>query len=197
MKSFVASKNALQHPGPSIEYATLGGGCFWCFDAVFRRLEGVIAVECGYAGGHVPNPTYEQVCGKQTGHAEVVRVTFDGWRLSYRDLMVVFFGMHDPTTLNQQGNDVGPQYRSVIFYHDRVQEELARLTVKVLSTNPPFPKIVTEVLPIGEYYRAEDEHQNYWTNHPEQGYCQHVVRPKIDQLMTEYWSLTTKTPVTT
>jgi peptide-methionine (S)-S-oxide reductase len=160
--------------------ATLGGGCFWCLEAVFEQLRGVEKVESGYAGGARPNPTYEQVCSGATGHAEVVQVTFDPNVLPFRDLLDVFFAIHDPTTLNRQGADVGTQYRSVIFYHDdeqkRVAEErLAELNAAGIWARP----LVTQVVPFTAFYRAEDYHQGYFRANPSQGYCQAVVAPKV------------------
>ncbi len=142
------------------EIATLGGGCFWCLEAVYDDLIGVQSVVSGYAGGHVPNPTYEQVCGKRTGHAEVVQVTFDPSIISYREILEVFFTIHDPTTLNRQGNDVGPQYRSVIFYHDEAQKETAVAIIAEFDAANLWPNpIVTEITPLDVFYRAEDYHR--------------------------------------
>ena len=165
---------------PSLQTAVLGGGCFWCLDAVYRGLEGVSAVESGYAGGTNANPTYEQVCGGRTGHAEVIRVTFDPAVVSFRDLLNVFFTIHDPTTKNRQGNDVGTQYRSVIFAQDAQQKAdaeavIADLTAKKLWRDP----IVTEVADAAPYYPAEAYHQDYFTRNPAQPYCQVVVEPKV------------------
>lgn len=160
------------------ETATLGGGCFWCLEAVYQELKGVQHVESGYAGGHVPNPTYEQVCEGSTGHAEVVRVSFDPETVSYRELLEIFFTIHDPTTPNRQGNDVGTQYRSVIFYHTPAQQETARQVIAAMANVWDAP-IVTELSPAQEYYKAEDYHQNYFRQHPLQGYCAFVVAPKV------------------
>ncbi len=160
------------------ETATLGGGCFWCLEAVYQELKGVQHVESGYAGGHVPNPTYEQVCEGSTGHAEVVRVSFDPETVSYRELLEIFFTIHDPTTPNRQGNDVGTQYRSVIFYHTPAQQETARQVIAAMANVWDAP-IVTELSPVEEYYKAEDYHQNYFRQHPLQGYCAFVVAPKV------------------
>ncbi len=163
-----------------LEVATLGGGCFWCLEAVYDLLKGVHSVESGYSGGHVVNPTYEQVCNKTTGHAEVVQITYDPQVISFRDLLDVFFTIHDPTTLNRQGNDVGPQYRSAIFYHTPEQqavavEVIAALNMAKLWANP----IVTEVTPFDRFYIAERYHQEYFQNNPYQPYCQVVVAPKV------------------
>jgi len=160
------------------ETATLGGGCFWCLEAVFQELKGVQHVENGYAGGNVPNPTYEQVCDGNTGHAEVVRVEFDPGVISYREILEIFFTIHDPTTPNRQGNDVGTQYRSVIFYHSPEQQEIARQVIACMASVWDAP-IVTEISPAQAYYRAEDYHQNYFRQHPLQGYCAFVVAPKV------------------
>lgn len=160
------------------EIATLGGGCFWCLEAVYQELKGVARVESGYAGGHVPNPTYEQVCDGSTGHAEVVRLEFDPDVISYREILEIFFTIHDPTTPNRQGNDVGTQYRSVIFYHSPEQQEIARQVIACMASVWDAP-IVTELSPVPTYYKAEDYHQNYFREHPLQGYCAFVVAPKV------------------
>jgi peptide-methionine (S)-S-oxide reductase len=162
------------------EVATLAGGCFWCLDAVFRGLKGVEQVVSGYAGGTVPNPSYEAVCTGRTGHAEVVQVTFDSGLLSYRDLVEVFFGIHDPTTLNRQGADVGTQYRSAIYYHSPEQERTAREVIAALERDQVFDApIVTEVAPATEFYPAEEYHQDYFRRNPGQGYCRAVIAPKV------------------
>lgn len=160
------------------ETATLGGGCFWCLEAVYQELKGVQHVESGYTGGHVAHPTYEQVCDGTTGHAEVVRVEFDPAVVSYREILEIFFTIHDPTTPNRQGNDVGTQYRSGIFYHSPEQEETARQVIACMANVWDAP-IVTELNPVQAYYKAEDYHQNYFRQHPLQGYCAFVVAPKL------------------
>ncbi|MBV8665228.1 MAG: peptide-methionine (S)-S-oxide reductase MsrA [Burkholderiaceae bacterium] len=160
------------------EVATLGGGCFWCLEAVYQQLKGVQAVESGYAGGHVRNPSYGQVCDGNTGHAEVVRVNYDPAVIDFRGVLEVFFTVHDPTTLNRQGNDVGTQYRSVIFYHSHEQHEVAKQVIAEMANVWDAP-IVTELSPAGEYYKAEDYHQNYFRQNPLQGYCAFVVAPKV------------------
>jgi peptide-methionine (S)-S-oxide reductase len=160
------------------EIATLGGGCFWCLEAVYQELKGVQHVESGYTGGHVPNPTYEQVCDGSTGHAEVVRVSFDPGVVSYRELLEIFFTIHDPTTLNRQGNDVGTQYRSAIYFHTPEQQETARQVIAAMANVWDAP-IVTELAPAQAYFKAEDYHQNYFRQHPLQGYCAFVVAPKV------------------
>lgn len=160
--------------------AVLGGGCFWCLEAVFVELGGVLAVESGYSGGHVFDPSYEQVCDGDTGHAEVVRVEFDADRLSFRELLEAFFAIHDPTTRDRQGNDIGPQYRSVVFAVDDDQARIAREVIQALDRDGVFGSpIVTEVEPLGQYFRAEAYHQRYFENHPGQGYCVMVVAPKL------------------
>lgn len=160
--------------------ATLGGGCFWCLEAVYQEVEGVSRIVSGYAGGHVANPTYEQVCGKETGHAEVVQLTYDPSRVSYRTLLEVFFAIHDPTTPNRQGNDVGPQYRSVIFTHDAGQAQVARDLIAELAGERVFDApIVTEVAPLPEFYPAEAYHQDYYRQHTRQPYCAFVIAPKL------------------
>ncbi len=167
------------------EVAILGGGCFWCTEAVYLEAKGVTKVESGYMGGAQPNPTYEQVCTGETGHAEVVRLEFDPSQISYRDLLVIFFTIHDPTTLNRQGNDVGTQYRSVIFFQDDEQEATARQVVAEMAHVWDAP-IVTELSPAAPFYKAEDYHQNYFAQHPLQGYCAFVVAPKVSKFRKMY-----------
>jgi peptide-methionine (S)-S-oxide reductase len=168
-------------PAPATtQTALLGGGCFWCFDAVFRELAGVVSVESGYAGGRVGNPTYEDVCGGGTGHAEVVRVTFDPAVLSYRDLLRVFFTIHDPTTRDRQGNDVGPQYRSVIFALTPAQRADAEAVIAEIATEGLYAEpIVTELAGPAPFYPAEGYHQDYFQQNPAQPYCAYVVAPKV------------------
>jgi len=162
------------------EIATLAGGCFWCLEAVYDRLLGVEAVESGYIGGQTPNPTYEAVCMGRTGHAEAVRITFDPAAVSYREILEVFFAIHDPTQLNRQGHDVGTQYRSAIFYHSPEQKAAAADVIASLTKDGVFDRpIVTEVVPAGTFYVAEDYHQEYFARNPEQGYCMAVVAPKV------------------
>lgn len=164
----------------AVETTTLAGGCFWCLEAVYLRLEGVQSVVSGYMGGHVARPTYRQVCDGNTGHAEVVQIQFDPSVLSYRDLLDVFFTIHDPTTLNRQGNDVGTQYRSAIFYHSEAQKQSAQSVIGELTAAGAFDgRIVTEVTPATVFYRAEDYHQDYFARNAEQPYCQFVVLPKV------------------
>lgn len=162
------------------ETATLGGGCFWCLEAVYQELRGIEQVESGYTGGQVPNPTYAQVCEGRTGHAEVIRLTYDPAVITYREILEVFFTIHDPTTLNRQGNDVGTQYRSVIYYHTPEQEETAKQVIAEMANVWDAP-IVTELAPAGTYYKAETYHQNYYRDNPLQGYCAFVVAPKLSK----------------
>jgi peptide-methionine (S)-S-oxide reductase len=164
-----------------LETAVLGGGCFWCIEAVYQRLPGVKSVTSGYAGGHVPNPNYEQVCTGETGHAEVARIEFDPAQLSFEKLLEVFFEAHDPTTLNRQGADEGTQYRSVIFYQNEAQHKIALHARTTAQADWPDP-IVTTVEPLKEFYAAEDYHQDYFNQHPNQGYCAFVIRPKVKKL---------------
>lgn len=162
------------------EVATFGGGCFWCLDAVYRELRGVERVVSGYSGGKRPNPTYEQVCSGATGHAEVVQVTYDPAEVSYRDLLNVFFTVHDPTTLNRQGADVGTQYRSVIFYHDDEQKRIAEEVLKNVEAQKVWnDPLVTQVVPLEAFYPAEAYHQDYYRDHPDQAYCRVVIEPKV------------------
>ena len=162
------------------EVATLGGGCFWCLEAVFEQLRGVGRVESGYAGGSVPNPTYQAVCRGDTGHAEVVQITFDPAVVSFRELLDVFFAVHDPTTPNRQGNDVGTQYRSVIFHHTPQQKQTAEAVIAELTAERRWPApIVTEVVPFAGFFKAEDYHQHYYASNPAQPYCSLVVSPKV------------------
>ena len=165
------------------EIATLGGGCFWCVEAVFQRIEGVISVKPGYAGGNVKNPTYKQICTGSTGHAEVAKIEFDPSKITYAQILNVFWQSHDPTTLNRQGNDVGTQYRSVIFFHNESQKEIAKKS-KIDADKSGYwdNKIVTEVTPLNNYYDAEDYHDNYYNNNPNQPYCLFVIKPKLDKL---------------
>lgn len=171
----------------STQTAILAGGCFWCLEAVFDDLKGVQSVESGYSGGHVPNPTYKQVCSDTTGHAEVVRVTFDPEIISYRDLLKVFFAIHDPTTLNRQGNDIGTSYRSAIFYLDEEQKRTAEEVIRELTDAKLWPNpIVTEVTKFDAFYLAEDYHQEYFANNPFQPYCMAVVAPKVAKFRKQF-----------
>ena len=172
----------------AMELATLGGGCFWCVEAVFNQLKGVESAISGYMGGHVDNPTYEQVCGKRTGHAEVVNVSFDNAILSFEDALNIFFATHDPTTLNRQGHDIGPQYRSGIWYHTPQQQQIAEATIKRLDGAGLFrDKIVTEVTPASAFWAAEEYHQEYFVNNPTAGYCSYVIAPKVAKFRKQYF----------
>jgi peptide-methionine (S)-S-oxide reductase len=176
------AKETSDKPG-TFEEATFGSGCFWCAEAVFQRIKGVESVVPGYSGGHVKYPTYEQVCTKTTGHAEVVQITFDPSVVSYKDLLEVFWKTHDPTRLNRQGIDIGPQYRSVIFYHNDEQKELAEHYKNELDKARIFSqRIVTEIKPFKEFYQAEDYHLNYFNNNPDQEYCETVILPKVNKI---------------
>ncbi len=171
----------------SLEVATLAGGCFWCIEAVFREVEGVENVISGYTGGTTVNPTYQQVCTDKSNHAEAVQVSFDAARISYREILKIFFSAHDPTTLNRQGADVGTQYRSAIFYHNEQQKAIAEELITELNKahiwkNP----IVTQVAPLDKFYPAEDYHQKYFSRHPEQAYCQVVISPKVNKFRKQW-----------
>ena len=166
---------------------TLGGGCFWCLEAVYERVRGVLAVESGYCNGHVVRPSYEQVCGGDTGHAEVVRVSFDTAQITLREVLEIFFVIHDPTTLNRQGNDAGTQYRSGIYFRDAAQEAVAREVLAEVNAHH-HGRAVTELLLETNYSRAEDYHQHYFANHPNQGYCAMVVAPKVDKFKKTFAS---------
>ncbi len=169
------------------ETATLAGGCFWCLEAVFVALKGVNSVESGYAEGHVANPTYQQVCSGATGHAEVVQVNYDADEITYKDLLKVFFAIHDPTTLNRQGNDIGTSYRSAIFFHDETQEQVANEVIAELTAEKLWSEpIVTEVTRFEHFYRAEDYHQNYFANNAEQPYCRVIVAPKVAKFRKQF-----------
>ncbi len=174
----------------AVEKATLGGGCFWCLEAVFQRLRGVSEVGSGYAGGHVANPSYEQVCSGATGHAEVVQVTFDPTVVSYRDLLLVFFTIHDPTTLNRQGADVGTQYRSALFHHSESQKRVARSVIAEIEEQGVWSgKIVTEVAPLESLWEAEAYHKDYYLRNSNQPYCRIVIEPKVAKLRKEHLAL--------
>jgi len=171
----------------TIETITLGGGCFWCLEAVYEKVDGVTAVESGYANGQVDRPSYEQVCTGNTGHAEVVRVSFDTSKIQLRDILEIFFVIHDPTTLNRQGNDAGTQYRSGIYFHTPEQERVAREVLAEVDAHHAG-KVVTELVPVANYSRAEDYHQHYFENHPELGYCAYVVAPKVEKFRKTFAS---------
>lgn len=174
-------------PAPSgkTEIASLGGGCFWCVEAVYQDLQGVLKVESGYMGGSVDNPTYREVCTGLTGHAEIIQVTFDPAKITYAEILDVFFHVHDPTTPNRQGNDIGTQYRSVIFYHSPEQKTVAEEQKKLAKSHWPDP-IVTEIAKVEKFYKAEDYHQNYFKDNPNQGYCSFVIAPKVKKFREKY-----------
>jgi peptide-methionine (S)-S-oxide reductase len=175
--------------GPSDETATLAGGCFWCLEAVFQEVEGVRSVMPGYAGGITEDPTYDQVCTGRTGHAESVQVVFDPAVISYRDILEIFLSVHDPTTLNRQGADVGTQYRSAVFYHDECQRAIAGEVIGELEKAGVWGKpIVTQVVPLEKFYPAEDYHRDYYKKHPEQGYCRMVISPKVSNFRQKWAS---------
>lgn len=165
------------------ELATIGGGCFWCIEAVFEHIDGILTVTSGYAGGHTENPGYSEVCTGKTGHAEVVQIAFDPGIISFREILVLFFKAHDPTTLNRQGADMGTQYRSMILYHTEEQKEIADTCIKELNNSGLYTnKIVTGVKPLKNFYKAEEYHQNYFAKHPDQAYCRIVIAPKLKKL---------------
>jgi peptide-methionine (S)-S-oxide reductase len=175
---------------PKSKIAVFGGGCFWCTEAVFDELRGVKSVVSGYAGGSTKNPTYEEVCGGRTGHAEVIKIDFDPGEIAFKDLLTVFFATHDPTTLNRQGNDFGTQYRSAIFYADEEQKREAEAFIKELNDSKAFGKpVVTTLEPLGEFYVAEDYHQKYYANNPYQPYCQYMIPPKLSKLHKQFGEL--------
>ncbi len=182
-----ARGEAIVNENSAREVATLGGGCFWCLEAVFEQLQGVERVESGYSGGHTPQPNYERVCGGNTGHAEVVQIVFDPAVLSFADLLDAFFSIHDPTTLNRQGADVGTQYRSAIFYHSPEQKRLAEEKIAALNAAGVYRvPVVTQVTALEAFHRAEEYHQGYFRNHPYQGYCQAVVAPKVAKFRSHF-----------
>ena len=172
----------------TMEVATLGGGCFWCVEAVYNQLTGVESAISGYMGGHVDNPTYEQVCAKTTGHAEVVKVCFDTDVISFEEILNIFFTTHDPTTLNRQGNDVGPQYRSGIWHHSDEQKRIAEETIKRIVAEGLYrDPVVTEVTPASAFWVAEAYHQDYFVNNPRSGYCAYVIAPKVAKFRKQYF----------
>jgi peptide-methionine (S)-S-oxide reductase len=171
-----------------MEQATFGGGCFWCTEAVFQNLKGVSKVVSGYMGGHKENPSYDDICGGDTGHAEIIRIDYDPEQIAFEDLLLVFFKTHDPTTLNRQGNDVGTQYRSVVFYENQEQKIAAENMIDQLDKEMIFDRtIVTEVSPISKFYEAEDYHQNYFNNNPNKGYCAYIIQPKLAKFTKDFW----------
>ncbi len=171
-----------------LETVTLGGGCFWCLEAIYNELKGIIKVESGYSGGTIPNPTYEQVCTGTTGHAEVIQITYNPSIITLKEILQIFFTMHDPTTLNRQGNDVGTQYRSIIFYHNENQKQTAEQVIKEITqariwNNP----ILTQIEPYNLFYKAEEYHQEYYKKNPTQSYCRIIIAPKIAKLRKQYF----------
>lgn len=166
----------------NLEVATFGGGCYWCMEAIFQRLDGVVKVESGFSGGHVKNPSYKEVCTGTTGHAEVIQITFDSTKVPFAEILKVFFTMHDPTTLNRQGNDIGTQYRSAIFYHNETQRKLSEEIIAELNKAKVYPTpIVTEVTKFDAFYKAENYHQDYYNQNSGEGYCKYVIQPKIEK----------------
>lgn len=173
---------------PNQLVATLGGGCFWCLEAIYNELKGIIKVESGYTGGPVPNPTYKQVCTGTTGHAEVIQITYDPNIITFKEILQIFFTMHDPTTLNRQGNDVGTQYRSIILYHNQNQKQTTDQVINEITQariwNAP---IITQIIPYNIFYKAEEYHQEYYKKNPEQSYCRIIIAPKIAKLRKQYF----------
>ncbi len=188
-KNNKTTKKSLRKMENNLAVATFGNGCFWCTEAIFQQLNGVEKVLPGYSGGNVKNPAYKEVCTGNTGHAEAIQIEYNPDIISYRELLDVFFYTHDPTTLNRQGNDIGTQYRSVIFYHNNQQKEEAELMIKQLSNEKVYnDKIVTEITPFDVFYFAEDYHRNYYNNNKNQGYCRAVINPKLDKFVKKYSS---------
>ena len=185
MNTAPASENTTPVLPENLELATLGGGCFWCVEAIYQDLKGVTKVESGYSGGEIDNPSYREVCSGLSGHAEVIQVTFDRTQISFRDILDVFFTVHDPTTLNRQGNDVGTQYRSVIYYHSPEQMEIAQ-AAKTAAGEIWDDPIVTEISPYGKFFKAEDYHQNYFKDNQNQPYCSIVIAPKVRKFRDKY-----------
>jgi peptide-methionine (S)-S-oxide reductase len=184
MRRFIAEASMKDDASDRHNLATFGGGCFWCIEAVLQRIEGVLGITSGYAGGTTPNPTYEEVCSGETGHAEVVQVAFDPALISYEEVLDIFWQAHDPTTLNRQGPDTGTQYRSVIFSANDAQHQAAEASKKKAQAKHRSP-IVTEILPLETFWKAEDYHQNYYNTHQSQGYCRMVISPKLKKLKLE------------
>jgi peptide-methionine (S)-S-oxide reductase len=181
------TENINEKSPSNIQKITFGNGCFWCTEAIFQTLKGVKSVTSGYMGGHTKNPTYMEVCNGDTGHAEVIQLEYDADEISFDELLLVFFRTHNPTTLNRQGNDVGTQYRSAIFYHTGEQKQQAEAMIKRLTAEKVFDKpIVTEVTPASEFYKAEDYHQNYFADNPSKSYCAYVIQPKLNKFAKEF-----------
>lgn len=187
--SFAQKKSDKKPMNNELQVATFGAGCFWCTEAVFLNVKGVTKVVSGYSGGKVKNPTYREVCDGETGHAEVTQITYDPSKVSFEDLLEVFWNTHDPTTLNRQGNDEGPQYRSVVFFHNDEQKKVADAYKKQLGASNVYKNpIVTEISPLINFYAAEDYHQNYYELNPNAGYCQYVIRPKVEKFKKQFAS---------
>lgn len=187
LKAQSLTMNQDTHTTRQLEVATLGAGCFWCIEAIFQRLEGVHKVIPGYTGGSMKNPTYKQVCTGTTGHAEVAQITFDAEVISFEEILEVFWKTHDPTTFNRQGNDVGTQYRSAIFYHNDTQKQIAEKSKQATEAASLWPDpIVTEIVPLPTFYEAENYHHDYFNNNPEQGYCTYVINPKVQKFKKEF-----------
>ena len=181
------SESVMENTNVESSLATFGAGCFWCVEAIFQQLEGVKSVSSGYSGGEIKNPSYKEVCSGTTGHAEVCRIEYDPSVVTFDELLEVFWQTHDPTTLNRQGNDVGTQYRSVVFYHDEHQKERAEFFKKQLNESGAFnDPVITEISPLTNYYAAEDYHQNYYNENGNQGYCQFVIRPKVEKFQKAF-----------
>jgi peptide-methionine (S)-S-oxide reductase len=179
--------NNMIHKTENTEYATIGGGCFWCIEAIFQQLQGIHSATSGYSGGHIKNPAYREVTSGRTGHAEVVKLAFDPEIISYRDILEIFFHLHDPTTLNRQGADVGTQYRSVIFYHNEQQQQIAKEVFQEIDNSDLWKdQLVTQIAPLENFYIAEDYHQNYYQNNTNQPYCSVVISPKMAKLKQLY-----------
>jgi len=189
--SFTFEKNiiniSMSTQDKQFEKATLGGGCFWCIEAAFNEIKGVKSAVSGYSGGHIPDPLYKEVSSGKTGHAEVVQISFDPSIITYEQILFIFFSIHDPTTLNRQGNDIGTQYRSIIFFHNNDQKNTAEAVISSLNTENIFNNpIVTELKPFEFFYKAEDYHQEYYENNPSEGYCSYVIKPKMDKFRKKY-----------
>ena len=179
------TQNQVLNPTGNTELATLGGGCFWCVEPIYQDLKGVVKVESGYSGGRSTNPTYREICTGQSGHAEVIQITFDPSVVSFKDILEIFFTVHDPTTLNRQGNDSGTQYRSVIYYHSEAQKSMAEKVINE-AQQAWDNTIVTEVTALDKFYKAEDYHQNYFKDNPNQGYCSFIIAPKVKKFREKY-----------
>ena len=185
-QNIIQEEKTLKMENNNLAKATFGAGCFWCVEAVFQELIGVEAVVSGYTGGHIKNPTYKEITTGTTGHAEVAQISFDPDQITFEELLEVFWTTHDPTTLNRQGNDVGPQYRSAIFYHDEAQKEIAEKSIREVAPQLWENPIVTEIAPLGPFYVAEDYHQNFYTLNPNYGYCRVIIDPKVKKFREKF-----------